>query len=362
MDRLCRVNTLNVYKLIKQFTLPPHCIVRLSTMIRPLVLFSLLCFVVFSNAGPIGGDVASNASSACPTKPILLVLTGGRTANLIWEYVTLYFTSKYLPSHTPYSMNETNEALKEIFENVTLPIIEDVPKHCDRLKSITDYTTWNTNTWKFVPLSSAKKNFENVTDNVILKYCSILLEPMVVHVKEIKEVLPYKDRLLREAQKSLWTIRLDYFSRTGVEQVTFVAVHIRRTDYIKYLPTKNQTAVGVEYYKFAMNYFRSKRAKFGDPVFVITTDDPQWAVEYLQSDDVFIATDQVSSPANDLVLLSSCNHSIYDYGTFGLWAALYTEGEVIAVWQGKNQQNRVFHNNPKWHFVIPETIKFLRDT
>ena len=31
----------------------------------------------------------------------------------------------------------------------------------------------------------------------------------------------------------------------------------------------------------------------------------------------------------DLAVLSSCNHSIVDYGTFGLWAGLLAGGKIV---------------------------------
>ena len=31
----------------------------------------------------------------------------------------------------------------------------------------------------------------------------------------------------------------------------------------------------------------------------------------------------------DLAVLASCNHSIVDYGTFGLWAGLLAGGQIV---------------------------------
>nr|CAD7601160.1 unnamed protein product [Timema genevievae] len=38
---------------------------------------------------------------------------------------------------------------------------------------------------------------------------------------------------------------------------------------------------------------------------------------------------EVETPEVDLVMLSSCNHSIVDYGTYGLWAALLVNGWTV---------------------------------
>ena len=47
-----------------------------------------------------------------------------------------------------------------------------------------------------------------------------------------------------------------------------------------------------------------------------------------------------SSPEEDLALLSSCNHTLIGYGTFGLWGGFIAGGEV----------------------VLPETIKLYQGT
>ena len=36
-----------------------------------------------------------------------------------------------------------------------------------------------------------------------------------------------------------------------------------------------------------------------------------------------------ASPEEDLVLLASCNHTLIGYGTFGLWAGILAQGEVV---------------------------------
>ena len=45
--------------------------------------------------------------------------------------------------------------------------------------------------------------------------------------------------------------------------------------------------------------------------------------------------DSVSGPLDylkllDLALLSQCNHSIFDYGTYGFWSAFLAGGAVVA--------------------------------
>ena len=38
----------------------------------------------------------------------------------------------------------------------------------------------------------------------------------------------------------------------------------------------------------------------------------------------------------DLAILAQCNHTVLDYGTFGLWAALFAGGRIIL--PGKNMK------------------------
>lgn len=79
-----------------------------------------------------------------------------------------------------------------------------------------------------------------------------------------------------------------------------------------------------------MDLLRKKLAK--PLAFVVTSDDPKWCRKNLiKSPDTFLAgTGNTCSPGSDLALLAACNHTIFDYGTYGLTAAMFnSEGHTV---------------------------------
>jgi galactoside 2-L-fucosyltransferase 1/2 len=52
----------------------------------------------------------------------------------------------------------------------------------------------------------------------------------------------------------------------------------------------------------------------------VLSDDPKWCEHELRGDDVVVI--KTNSPVQDLAIMSACNHSIIDYGTYGLWGAI----------------------------------------
>ena len=69
----------------------------------------------------------------------------------------------------------------------------------------------------------------------------------------------------------------------------YVGVHVRRTDYLPYMAKRYQ---GVEVRAdFFLEAFRRMRGRLANPIFVVTTDDPNWADENLAKEpDVFVAS------------------------------------------------------------------------
>jgi galactoside 2-L-fucosyltransferase 1/2 len=60
---------------------------------------------------------------------------------------------------------------------------------------------------------------------------------------------------------------------------------------------------------------------------------------------------RTKSPAQDLAIMAACNHSIIDYGTYGVWGAILAGGDTFVY----NLQNggaftlAIFL--PNWHIV-----------
>ena len=58
----------------------------------------------------------------------------------------------------------------------------------------------------------------------------------------------------------------------------------------------------------------------------------------------------------DLAILSQCNHTILDYGTFGLWAALFAGGRIILP---ENYSNIPTPDNVWWRNANMENVEVI---
>ncbi|KAJ8952912.1 hypothetical protein NQ318_006529 [Aromia moschata] len=95
--------------------------------------------------------------------------------------------------------------------------------------------------------------------------------------------------------------------------------------FVKSLEAKhNKKPAEVGFYKTAMNYFEKK---YQNVVFIVVSDDPAWCLrKFGYKNNVYVTSKHhKNSPALDLAILASCNHSIYDYGTFGEWGPFWPE-------------------------------------
>lgn len=76
--------------------------------------------------------------------------------------------------------------------------------------------------------------------------------------------------------------------------------------------------------------FTSENTGHTPLAFVITSDDPKWCRINLRSSPDTIVVGNKNRPEADLALLASCNHTIFDYGTYGLTAAMFNfEGRTV---------------------------------
>lgn len=78
-----------------------------------------------------------------------------------------------------------------------------------------------------------------------------------------------------------------------------------------------------------MNHFKTK---YNNTIFILISIDQTWLSgnkdEILKNGNV-VLNPFVDDRNRDFTLLSHCNHTIINYGTFGVTAALFTEGETV---------------------------------
>ena len=127
-----------------------------------------------------------------------------------------------------------------------------------------------------------------------------------------------------------------------LSEVTYVGVHIRRTDHLKFMKTENDMdPLTADYYNDAMDYFREE---YENCIFVVASDDMKWTKKKIDTsqNDVYFSNmnptfhntkegifmdDDLSKAAYDLALLSSCNHTVVSRGTYSMWIAMICPGE-----------------------------------
>ena len=111
-----------------------------------------------------------------------------------------------------------------------------------------------------------------------------------------------------------------------------IALHIRRTDYLK--NAENHHNLSLKYYKNAVSHFDSDRNV------IVFSDDPKWCNEQkLFSDDRFLISENTDNRV-DLCLMTLCSDFIIansSYSWWGAWLSSNQNKEVIAPvdWFGK---------------------------
>lgn len=278
---------------------------------------------LYSSAKPIEGP--SRYKVQCPQKPIVTVRQLGRLGNQMWEYISVWAVAKKT-GHEPYVPSSLKQELEKIFQNLTVPTLSYIA-HCPALKH---------------PVEVVK------TDNLTLLDGSILLqnyvqlpEYIVPLLSEVQQIFRFKEHIAEKSQ------RLLHEASKGVKNVTYVGVHVRRTDYKAYLKRKhNSSLVKPDFFLRQMNYFRNN---YKAVVFMVVSDEPNWCERELAGDNVVVM--RTNSPAQDLAIMAACNHSIIDYGTYGVWGAILAGGDTFVynlTWGGAVEMASLL---PNWHTV-----------
>jgi galactoside 2-L-fucosyltransferase 1/2 len=107
---------------------------------------------------------------------------------------------------------------------------------------------------------------------------------------------------------------------------TWISIHIRRDDF-----RGLGFASDDDYIRRAITFFR-RRYHHYQVNFLVASDDKNYCQELFASEiksRKIIILPNHFSPADDLMALSLCHHSIVTGGTYGFWSAYLTGGEVI---------------------------------
>lgn len=133
-----------------------------------------------------------------------------------------------------------------------------------------------------------------------------------------------RDILLREFVPRN-KIRIPESLRKAMKYEESVSIHIRRTDYVR-----TQNTLSMTYYYKAIEYLR---AFYKRPVFLVFSDDLDWAKGHLQidADVLFVNEDGRLQDYEELLIMSRCSSNIIANSTFSWWAA----------WLNRNEEKHV---------------------
>lgn len=118
--------------------------------------------------------------------------------------------------------------------------------------------------------------------------------------------------------------------QTLIQTSESVSVHLRRGDYtLRSIANRFLRPCGLDYYQKAASVLLPQLQQ---PTFFVFSDDPLWAKTHLHfpAPTHFV---EGNSAAEDLVLISKCQHHIIANSTFswwGAWLAAFPEKKIIA--------------------------------
>jgi hypothetical protein len=134
-----------------------------------------------------------------------------------------------------------------------------------------------------------------------------------------------------------------------IKESDSVAVHIRRTDYLNDVNSKNFAVFGLEFYQTAIMMIKEKVAS---PIFFVFSDDIGWAKKNLATGaETVYVSDQGFKDYEELMLMSYCRHQITANSSFSFWGAWLNQNPEKIVITPK-QWSRFFAKEQK--DLLPE--------
>ncbi|KAI5753842.1 hypothetical protein M8J77_003781 [Diaphorina citri] len=247
----------------------------------------------------------------------------GRLGNQMMDYATIYVVAREL-GYVGF-LDNAHDNLNRIFKHIELP---DLGEPC---RTRLEKSHWDTTTGrKFLELSYNRStnasDMAKVTascDTVVFGHYEWVPVLFLKYLDELKFQFQFRDLFMNEALTTIDLVSRLYLGNT--KPPLFVGVHVRRGDYQNHFnDLYHIKLLGPEFYVKAMEYFNDKYSDKHLVIFLAVTDDNDWVNKHLKFEHFYV----VSKTANaDMALLSICNHTITDYGTFGFWPSLFHGGE-----------------------------------
>ncbi|KAL1453725.1 hypothetical protein WDU94_010041, partial [Cyamophila willieti] len=165
--------------------------------------------------------------------------------------------------------------------------------------------------------------FSTAHDNVFIRFYEWCPMLYLKYLDELKYMFQFRDHIMSQALTTFELVRRLY---TGSKKpLLFIGIHIRRGDYKQHLEKfYHMDLLGPKFYVKGMEYFNDKFSDKYLVIFLAVSNDNEWVTEHLIFEHFYIVS---KNPETDMALLSLCNHTVTDYGTFGFWPSLFHGGE-----------------------------------
>ncbi|KAK7105592.1 hypothetical protein V1264_016953 [Littorina saxatilis] len=140
------------------------------------------------------------------------------------------------------------------------------------------------------------------------------------HEPEIRKALTFTDEIRNQSSHLVQELRQKHNTST------LIGVHVRRGDMASERNIKlGYPQVSPEYLNRSMAFFRSR---YPDCVFVVGSNSLQWCKDNVPNGyHVHYLTGY--SPAVDMSVLSSMDHTIITFGTFSWWVGFLNPGTTV---------------------------------
>ena len=161
----------------------------------------------------------------------------------------------------------------------------------------------------------------------------------------------YFDEYYEELKKQF--TRKDSLSSKGMEyqrkiaEQTSVALHIRRTDYVR---KEGNAAIGLDFYKEALKRMEEQVGSF---TLFIYTDDKQYVRENFKLRE-YVLVEGVSD-LDEFELMTQCSHHIVANSTFSWWAAYLGENKGGVVYAPCADIWSEEFYTPQWNLIYTKT-------
>ncbi|XP_063441238.1 galactoside 2-alpha-L-fucosyltransferase Sec1-like isoform X1 [Mytilus trossulus] len=295
-----------------------------SKHILMLILTLGICLVIFNNYNEQSlifsaskyvitnvYSVELNKVNATPrsSKKYVKVEFSGRLGNLMFEYASLYGIAKHL-NMTP--IVDEGCKLRKYFKisAVSVKPLVNLKRYVEKKGNVFEENAFKLDTKYNWTLKGYLQSWKYFVENSI----------------DVRNEFRFKENVQKEATKQFQEI-IKSKNITNVNKHTFIAVHVRRGDFIKnqHFVNFGYSSANETYINNAMKKFRSQ---FSNAFFIFSSDDIAWCKNHFNESNIAFINKK-NTPEVDMAIMSHCNHTIVTTGSYGWWTAWLIGGTTI---------------------------------